>query len=424
MRAAPTVYEIFKGLARWDNRWHIFCDLSFRNHLKFGYERATLICSKLVETGNPKLSISMLPPEKKQVPIQGQSTDLSVQGFNGTTEQLQQFIQTSWTSAYSGKMSFPIWTKEYLDWQVPDDSTSNSRRLAVYDGTKPVGVLLGSPYDFRVNSETFSGAHWSWLSVDPNYRGRGIAKLLDQKRVEIEKALDSDLIVSYRFTGSKHSLAEKPSKNFPLKDFNRKIGFWARPLDVKKLAQWNPNRLEGFSSKLVSPLLPKTLPLISKGSIRKFKEDDFESCLELLQSRRNDFELSIDWNEHSLKQQLMGSDLSQTIVFEDAGKIIGLINFHSLKFQGRTQEPVGIIDIIADDGLSSSKSQALISTALGEMKNQGVILALKLKSGDSNSFALLRSGFIPRLPDSSLVFQWTENRTEINSRGRLHVLWR
>ena len=117
-------------------------------------------------------------------------------------------------------------------------------------------------------------------------------------------------------------------------------------------------------------------------------------------------------------------DISQTVVAEVSGTIKGFINFHVLPFQGRTREPIAIIDIMAMQNLSSTMQRALLKAALVNMRQQGAILAMKLRCGDEPKLSLLRTGFIPRLPDSVLVLQWTKQLQTIDRRKAIHVLWR
>lgn len=346
-----------------------------------------------------------------------------VEPFSGSNDALQSFVVSTWSEAYAGKMTFPVWSKDYFDWQFAVRDGEPDRRLAVYDDGQLVAALLGTPARFKTDSTAFHGAHWSWLSVARSHRGHGLATLLDKARVELEKTTGSDLIVSYRFTGSRYSLAEQPSNRFPLKKFHRRIGFWARPLDGKRLQKWNPDRVEGFLSRLTTPMLP-SVHVAAKGSIRPFERDDLDDGLEVTRQQSRNSALCIDWDGPTLLHQLDGSEVPQTIVAVHDGQVRGFVNFHLLPFQGATLEPVAVIDMICVSLLPARLQSALIKQSLRSMRDQGAILALKTRCGDAPSSILLRTGFIPRLPDSALVLQWTQNVQDISRNRPLHLLWR
>ncbi len=351
---------------------------------------------------------------------------LCVRPCTATSEQLQTFVEDTWTEAYRGRMAFPVWTAEYFDW-IRASSDASNRCLCVYDQRELVAVLLGVQSRFQTPHSGFSGGHWSWLSVAKSHRGRGLAKRLDATRVDLEKAARSDLIVSYRFVGSRYSLAERESRLFPLKKFHQRLGFWARPLDGHRLHQWTINRAEGLLSRLVMPVLPSVKWTGANGGgngIRLFHHGDLADCVQAAATQFRDCVLKVRWDKSSLRQQLTGSAISQTVVAEHQGRVQGFINFHILPFQARTRELVAVVDLICVNQLPARQQRALIKNALGLMRDQGAILALKIRCGDVSAPLMLATNFTPRWPDSSLVLQWTRSVQRIPKRRPIHVLWR
>ena len=74
--------------------------------------------------------------------------------------------------------------------------------------------------------------------------------------------------------------------------------------------------------------------------------------------------------------------------------------------------------------MPARRQAALLTSALGLMREQGAILALKLRSGDVSSALMLATGFTPRLPDSNLVLQWTQSVRPMPRHKPIHLLWR
>jgi len=348
-----------------------------------------------------------------------------VETYRGTPEALAEFVGMVWTRSYSGKMSFPKWTPDYFRWQFRwKEEQQPENLLAAYEGDTLLGVMLGTDYSFDLPGRVISGSLWSWLSIHPDHRGLGIAKALDDERVRRQQAKGAPLIVSYRFVGSQHSQAERPHSNSPQKRFHTKLGTWVRVLDAARFARWSYSRMEGLIAHCTVPFAPRIKGVPLHTSIQEYSPQDLDSCLVLLQQSQSSTTLGVHWTRESLSHHLSGSPVSQTLILRENNSVVGLINFHVLPFQARTIENIGIIDLIAF-GKTSLVSQArLIRSALTRMDEQQVILALKLRSGDTPIAPLLMIGFAPQPASSFLVLQFTSDPIEIFPRGPMHLLWR
>lgn len=344
-----------------------------------------------------------------------------VEAYRGSNAELQAFVESTWTTAYKGLISYPVWSTEYFDWQFSQKNETDRRLCARHNG-KLVAVLMGAGKRFRTPDRTFFGAQYSWLSVDKDYRGMRLAQRLDEARIALEKSVNSELIVSYRFTGSRHSLAERPTRH--KRKFHKRVGLWGRQLQGSRLQKWNMNKVEGLLGLAGMPLLPRTDWPATSPNIRPFDPVDLGGCLNLVERSSDKFELTIDWDESSLQHQLAGSPVAQTVVWEHVGEVQGFVNFHVLPFQARTLEPVGIIDMIEVGEMSVRDQSALLRSCLGLMRNQGAVVALKLRCGDVSNSLMLRTGFTPRLKDSHLVLQSPEESVQVSSRSSLRLLWR
>lgn len=354
----------------------------------------------------------------KLSPAQNQS-DYRIGGFEGSTKQLAQFLSRCWSDAYAGRMPFPIWSEDYLDWQLPD----TRRHLAAYHGDRLAAVLLGTPFDFRTVDETYQGAQWSWLSVSTEDQGCGLAKRLDQERVSLERKLGSELVVSYRFMGSRHSKAERPHAKSPTKRFHRKLGMWTRPIDASRIRLWNYSRIESALGQAFIPLLP-TGANISNVNIRKLQEEDITACVSVLKSQTQRCAVTIHWTAARLQQHLLATPFSHSIVMESHGQIVGLVVYHILEFQGRTREPVAIIDLIAFRGATFRQQRQLLLHTVRCVRDQGALFVIKLRSGDVSAALMTAAGFLMKPPDTHLVFQWVNQQIDIPRGKPLHLLWR
>ena len=322
-------------------------------------------------------------------------------------------------------MTFPCWSREYFEWQFQlTDGGDRTNLIAAYDNSVLVGVLLGTNYPMRLPAGRLWGSHWSWLSVHPDFRNRGIAKLLDQERIIRQRAAGSRLIASYRYVGSKHSQAERPRTRRLERKFNRKIGFWARVLSPARFAAWHWSQVEGILGKLAAPFMRIPSDANANGPVREFSPTDLDACVSLAQSAYSRLMLSLNWDHASLGRHLCGHPISQTLVVEEAGRVTGFINFHLLSFRAKNLETVAIIDLIAFGTTSLPNRLRLLNAALARMRDQGAVLALKLRCGDTPVWPLLRTHFIPQAADSLLVLQPVVEELNIPSSAPIHLLWR
>jgi GNAT superfamily N-acetyltransferase len=340
-------------------------------------------------------------------------------------DELVEFVNAVWTHSYAGRMTFPCWTSQFFEWQFRlDNETSRQNLIAAYDGPVLAGVLLGTNFLFRSPGGIHCGSQWSWLSIHPDYRGRGIAKALNQERIVRQAAATSRLIVSYRYVGSSHSQTERPRKESPDRKFNRKIGFWARVIDPIRFSRWHWSRMEGLLARMTSPFTRIPSSARTDSFVRSFVSADLDACLHLARESTAASILSIAWDHDSLRHQLCGNRISQTLVVEESGVITGFVNFYLLNFQAKTVEKVAILDLIVLRNASSRSRVRLLNAALARMQDQGVALALKVRCGDTPSWPMLRTHFVPQPPDSILVVQSVGDPVEVPKSGSIHVLWR
>lgn len=348
-----------------------------------------------------------------------------IETFTGTAEELAEFLNTVWAAAYAGKMTFIHWSADYLHWQLRcENGVWPENVLAAYEGERLVGTLLGFAQQFRSPAGLHDGSLWSWLSIHPDFRGRGIAKLLDEERLRRLRAADSPLILSYRYVGSKHSQARPPQSDTELNQQAVKVGMWARVLKPRAFADWHWNWFEGLLAIATGPFAPVPRPKHRGTTIRPFANDDVESCLEIVRESLKPTGLAVWWDADSLAHQLAGSPATQTLVLTVDGEVRGLVNFHVLPFQARTVERVGVFDLIAFRNTNSREQACLIDAAMARMKELGAILALKLRGDDCDVLPLLRNGFVPEKASSYLVLRWLRDPVTIPANAPLHLPWR
>ena len=352
---------------------------------------------------------------------------VEIRSFEGSAEELRDFVVSVWRNSYGGRMAFPLWTPDYFRWQLglgPDEP--RDQLLAAYDSGRLVGAVLGFPVRYRTPLGPRNSSQGSWLSVASEYRRQGVATQLRAELRRRHREQELSFQIGYGYFGSSHSLGPSfwESQRQLGTTFLAKVGFWARVLDVRRACAWNLVGWERWLSRLGGPLLLTPREHSSTLTFREFRREDLQGCLELVRSSTAAAELAIDWEEHSLLRQLAGMGIGKTLIAERAGRIVGCVNWHSLPFLGRTEEVVSVIDIVALGDLGVWDQRAVMNAALSRMRDEGAALALKLRIGDYPVCPLVLSGFIPRQADSYIMCTWAAEPESFGNLSRTHLLWR
>jgi len=348
--------------------------------------------------------------------------------FAGTPEELSDFVIAAWESTYSGKMAVPQWSADYFRWQLRlDEEDSHKRLVCVYQDGQPAGVVLHFPVVFEVDGQRIQAAQASWLSVPAQLRGQGVARELNQAVQSVMQAEGLRFRLGFGYTGSTVSLGPGFWKKLRgiSSTIPRKLGFWVRVLDAKRAAAWNVNRWEGWLARIGGPFLPRLrLKKPSGVTIRPVQQDDVPRCLELAEQGTRNCDLRLLWDEDRLARQLGLRGFGKAFVAEEGGEVRGCIAWHVLPIAGRTVEPVGILDLIFVSELSAAGRTELLNAVLIQMRDEGAIVALKLRSGDYPNRMFLRFGWFCKPADSDVIITWAESPEPLPKLMRLHVLWR
>ncbi|MEZ5941514.1 MAG: GNAT family N-acetyltransferase [Planctomycetaceae bacterium] len=351
---------------------------------------------------------------------------IEVRSYEGSVEELSQFVVNTWRQSYQGSMLIPDWTPNYLRWQLRlHEPDSEKRLVAAYDSGKLVGVLLFVPMEFELHGKPVRGSHSSWLSVSSEYRGKGVAKALQEGARKAHAELGLEAQVGYVYFGASQSLGPKfwTKKNVANMQVFARVGFWTRVLDFPRAARWNVNTLESVLTRIGAPVTPDPhVPAIPSLTIRPFESDDLPACLKLAESATSQCNFRLVWDENILGNQLQG--FGKCLVAVENGEVRGCIGYHVISMLGHTLEPVGVIDLVFVNELSSTGRTALLNSVLLEMKRAGAVAALKMRSGDYPFAYFARWGWYWRWPDSLLTVKWSGEERVIPPVGRTHLLWR
>lgn len=347
--------------------------------------------------------------------------------FDGTADELQRFVVASWSASYHGKMPFPLWTREYFEWNFGlSEGLPRDHLVAAYEGTRLVGTLLGLPFTFQLGGQEFSGTLGSWLSVDPDYRRQRLGTLLRDEMLATHRRLGLKGQVGYIFEGSSLSLGQRFWKPRAAAQLHRlaRAGFWVRVFDAPRIAAWNCNPLEAFAIRLSQPFTREP-PAVTEQIVRKYQPSDLTECLNLVNRTARQTECAMIWNEVDLERHLHGRGVGSARVLLRQGQVYGVCSFHCLPFQGRTVENVGVIDLLSGPEMTRAEAVHLLNAVMGEMRRQGASMVLRLRTSDVPWTWMAATLFLPRPADSTVCFSAASPDAQQFPVARsLSLLWR
>ena len=353
---------------------------------------------------------------------------LEIRPFEGTADELSEFVVAQWQATYAGRLAVPRWSGDYFRWQLRmDEPEYRAHLIAAYEGTRLAGVVPFFPMQFSLAGEQFGASQASWLSVSPDFRGQGVAgKMIDASRaLHRDRGLRFQL--GFAYYGHQSSKAPRFWKRTQIATTAtiRNAGFWVRILDVPRTVAWNLGTFDRTMTRLFSPFLGVPRVPASPGLvIRPAELRDLPHCLELAEKSTQHCDLRLVWDEDSLRRQLGLHGFSHALVAEEHGVVRGCITFHQLSMYGRTEEQFGVLDLVLVSELSRTARRALLNAALVAMHQQGAVAALKLSVGDYPRSLFWDWGWMPRPADSHVLVTWAGEPQQLPGLNRIHVLWR
>src|ERR1022692_1070254 len=109
---------------------------------------------------------------------------IEVRTFGGDPREAAAFTTSIWKQSYGGHHEIPLWDERYFQWQLfGREDCDRSLDVAAYDSGVLVGTFFAEPFSFSLEGRDIEGSMSSWITVDPKFRGQGIArKMTDELR--------------------------------------------------------------------------------------------------------------------------------------------------------------------------------------------------------------------------------------------------
>jgi GNAT superfamily N-acetyltransferase len=353
---------------------------------------------------------------------------IEIRTFDSDAGELARLTDEVWSEDYASKENLPAWDARFFDWQLLAERPGGRDYLvAAYDGTRLVGALLAEGFRFRLHGREVTGSMGSWLTVHPAYRKDGVGLRLLEELRKRHREREAAFCLGF-IAGGRHGLAYRfwnaCSLAFPDEiTITGKVGLWVRMLDSHAVARWSVHRVERIGARVVGWFQRRPRP-VSLQAIRAYRPDDLAACLNLTQGLAERVDLGYVWTGERLGLQLQYKEIPRTLVMEDGGAVRGFINYYRLDCRGRGTLAAALIDLVVVDQLTTRSAVRLLRAALAQMADEGIQMALALRTPAWSTSALWRTGFVPLPADTYLLYLRTAQTFSLSGIRSLHVQFR
>ncbi len=343
--------------------------------------------------------------------------------FEGDAAEASAFIVPCWRAAYPHH-PIALWDERYFEWQLlAGRPAARDLLVAAYDGTRLVGAHFAEAFPFELRGEPIVASQGSWFSVDPEYRRRGIGRLLveEQRRRHRERGL-----AFLSGFGVRGTLGPAFWKAFGDTRPLGPIGFWYRVLDDRGLRESMAKPSDRILVRLIAGVTrPIGLPESEAPGVRDYASNDLPRCEELANALASGCDLAFRWTRERLATQLDHEGLPRTLVLERGGRVEGLVNWYPLGTEGRRRLRIAVLDLVAFGEASASERRGLLGSALRRMREDGLALAMTLRRpGRQPTRALWATGFVPIYAEYDALATTADPALRLEGLRRVHLHWR
>jgi hypothetical protein len=319
---------------------------------------------------------------------------VEIRDYCGDFADAVELIHRVWTANYTGRMWFPLWDAEFLNWQV-----GHNRRwcLAGYEKGKIVACAFSAPHTLQIRSTVVPITFSSWFTVDPAYRrthvGPRLIAELKRRHHDARVGFSLGVVSGYEQSSAYRYWSRYATKCPESCRFLFRAGFWAKVLNPPVVARASLKWWERAQMRLLGAALKQT-PCPPLKSMRAYSRDDLPACVQLLERAGEGLEWTVRWSPERLGPQLEGT-VPRTLVYEQHGTLRALVNYHRLHLQGHVPIRAAWIDLCATSPSDTMTTARVLATACAQFVEEGVDMVLCLRSAAFSSRALLANAFTP-----------------------------
>jgi GNAT superfamily N-acetyltransferase len=353
---------------------------------------------------------------------------IEVRTYEGDASELSAFLEPYWRTTYGGRLPVPRWSPALLHWQLTwKPLADRCYCLAAYERGRLIGTILCEGFGLAWHGREVAGSIGSWLTVAPEHRRAGVALQLLHELERRHRERGAVVLLGFVFRDVRAAPGRRFWRSLPDGQVtSHRLDFWARIIDGRALAAWEPRQLAGCAAVLVGRCLPSPGRAQDGLEVRDYRPDDLDACLALANALVGRVDVGILWQRDRLRHQLEFEGVPQTVVCEWHGRVSGFANFHTLELLGRRDRvlSVGIVDLLALRALPRSLQRRLLQAALRRLSESGCAAALVLPSPAIPRWPLVAAGFLPQPAEQSLITVRMQPDFDPGRPRSFHLIWR
>jgi GNAT superfamily N-acetyltransferase len=332
---------------------------------------------------------------------------ISIETFRGDLEELEQMAHLSWRDEY-GIESFPNFYRPAFLKFLFDRIQDKDHLIAAYRGDEIVSFLANLPQRFCFDQKIYRGVYSCLMVTRKELLRKGIGKALIEAALQLNQKFhyDFSLLTLEKGHRSTMMIRKLEETGHPVEWVKRNYVV-ARVLDLERVAC--SEGLKGWEKAAIriigahrSPKRRSSVPF------REYRKEDLNQCLSLLNRYGEKIRLALFWEPEELEWELDYPGVSQTLVYEKAGEVAGLINFISHEHLGKTREKWAWINHVAYPGLTPRERLQFVDAFLCYIQDAGFVGATEWTRKYYPMEPFYRARFFPYFRYVNLV-SWTFN---------------
>jgi len=332
---------------------------------------------------------------------------ISIEPFRGDLKGLEQMAHSSWRDEY-GVESFPNFYRPAFLKFLFDRIEDKDHLIAAYRGDEIVSFLANLPQRFRFDGKVYRAVYSCLMVTRRELLRQGIGKALIEAALQLNKKFNYDfsLLTLEKGHRSTSMIKKLEATGHPVEWVKRNYVV-ARVLDIDRVAsseglkKWEKAAIRIIGAHRKSKRRTSV-------PVREYQEKDLDKCLALLNQYGERIRLALVWEPDELAWELDYPDVSQTLVYEKAGDVEGLINFIYHEHLGKTRERWAWINHVAYPGLSNRERLRFLEAFLGYIQDAGCVGAIEWTRKYYPMEPFYRARFFPYFRYVNLV-SWTFN---------------
>jgi hypothetical protein len=318
----------------------------------------------------------------------------SFEPFQGDVEELEQMALISYRDEYkleSYNNNYSPQRFDYLFGGLPQ----RDHLLAAYDDGKLTAFTALVPRRYHFRGEIYRALLGCLMVTRKEAFRHGLAIGLGMKALELFEKYHYDFALAFLDSGHRSSqmIAKLRAAGNHIHKVKRMAAIF-RALDLGQVFAFQ--ELKGHERAAMKLFkLDKLDAKSPPAAVRPYDPRDLTSCHELLDSYRNKVTLTRVFEPDELARELSYPEVAHTLVWEEAGKIRGLVNWVLIDHVGKITQPWAWLNHIYWDGLNGKEQSERVRAFLLKAREQGAAAVLEWFKNYYPKMPLWKNRFVP-----------------------------